>query len=81
MKPVFADTAFFVAISSERDEYHAKAKSFAAQPTLKYVTTEFVLLEVANFFRRPGDRDKFLILDAQIRANPNTTLDSASSEL
>ena len=56
MTPVFADTAFYVALNSRRDALHALATEVAGRLTAPIVTTEFVLIEVANFFKRPGDR-------------------------
>lgn len=49
MTPVFADTLFYVALLNRRDEHHATALKWASQERPAVVTTEFVLLEVANF--------------------------------
>lgn len=63
MTPVFADTAFFVALHNRRDALHSRAVECAARLTAPILTTEFILLEVANFFKRPADRGKFADLD------------------
>jgi predicted nucleic acid-binding protein len=62
MSIVFADTSFFVALASERDEYHAQAIEFAARQQDSLLTTDFVLVELGNHFSRVGDRESFLAL-------------------
>jgi hypothetical protein len=64
MTPVFADTAFFVAFHNRRDALHPRAVECAARLTAPILTTEFILIEVANFFKRPSDRSKFVALNA-----------------
>jgi predicted nucleic acid-binding protein len=49
--------------------------------TARIVTTEFILLEVANFFKRPADRGKFAALDAALRSDAATIIVPASAEL
>lgn len=53
---VFADTAFFVAIMSRRDSLHAAALSWAERPGVSIVTSEYVLIELANFLARSGQK-------------------------
>lgn len=81
MIPIFADTTFYVALQNRRDALHARAIEIAARLTTPIVTTEFVLLEVANFFKRPGDRSMFAAFDAALRSDAATTVVPASSEL
>jgi uncharacterized protein len=81
MTPVFADTTFYVAFHNRRDGLHARAVELATNLSVPVVTTEFVLLEVANFCKRPGDRQMFAAFDAALRADSNTTIVPASSEL
>jgi predicted nucleic acid-binding protein len=81
MMPVFADTAFYVAFHNRRAALHVRALEFASRLTAPIVTTEFVLLEVANFFRRPGDRGMFAAFDGFLRSDSSTTIVPASSEL
>lgn len=81
MTPVFADTPFYVAFHNQRDALHAHAVELAARLTAPVVTTEFVLIEVANFFKRPGDRGMFPAFDAALRADLSTTIVPASSDL
>ena len=53
MKPVFVDTAAFIAIGNRRDAFHAQAVSTATalkQSHRNLVTTDAVLLEFGNAF-------------------------------
>jgi len=54
MKSVFIDTSFYVAFLNTQDMHHQKAVQFAQQlPTVpNVVTTEYVLIELANYFHR-----------------------------
>src|SRR5258708_6660229 len=49
MNAVFADTSFFVAGLNQRDAHHAVAKRFSHQFDGSIVTSQWVMLEVANF--------------------------------
>jgi hypothetical protein len=62
MSEVFADTAFYVALLNPRDSLHAVATQWSARQSQPVVTTEFILLEVANFLKFPADRARFCAL-------------------
>ena len=62
MKLVFADTSLFVALSSPRDQYHSAANDFATRYRGQILTTDFVLIEVANHFSRAQDHPAFITL-------------------
>ena len=49
MNQVFADTSFYAAAVNRRDQLHARAKDVAATLVGRIITTEFVLIETANF--------------------------------
>lgn len=74
MTPVFADRLFYVALLNRRDEHHTTALNWATHERPTVVTTEFVLLEVANFFRQPPDRGKFAAFVRRIEDNPATNI-------
>ena len=80
MTPVFADTAYYVALLNQRDALHQDATTWLANEKNGILTTEFILLEVANFFIRPGKRDKFVILSKRVRSDVRTTLIPLSSD-
>ncbi|MBX9792072.1 MAG: PIN domain-containing protein [Pirellulales bacterium] len=62
MSRVFADTSFFVAFLSERDEHHAVAIHFMADPKARILTTGWVLAELGNFLARGIHRTVFVAL-------------------
>ncbi|HZV33665.1 MAG TPA: PIN domain-containing protein [Verrucomicrobiae bacterium] len=57
MKVVFADTFYFLALLNRHDAFHEKAVLASRAPDLRLVTTEFVLLELADALCRPGQRE------------------------
>lgn len=57
MNAVFADTVFFVAAANQRDSLHAKAMQFSSEFRGRLITSQWVLVEVANFFARSRNRD------------------------
>ena len=74
MTAIFADTLFYVALLSRRDRRHRDARDWASQWRSPVVTTEFVLLEVANFFKQPEDRGKFAAFVQSLETDPATTI-------
>lgn len=54
MKAVFADTFYFLALLNERDAAHDRAVTASRGTGLVLVTTEFVLLELADALCKPG---------------------------
>lgn len=49
MSSVFADTSFFVAFLNPRDSLHARAKSWMGNVPGVLITTDWVILELANY--------------------------------
>lgn len=49
MKTYFADTSFFVAFLSARDEFHDAAVAYLSSPSNRLVTTDWVVVELGNF--------------------------------
>jgi predicted nucleic acid-binding protein len=62
MKPVFVDTVFYLALTNPRDQYAAAAMRFIAGFSGAFVTTAWVLTEVANSLARGPNRTLFLQL-------------------
>jgi uncharacterized protein len=86
MKPVFADTFYFLALINQRDAAHAlavQARSLSRSRPL--VTSHFVLLETADFLCDPPNRSIFGAIVDSLRHMTNseivivdqTTLDAA----
>jgi len=81
MKPVFADSFYYVALMSARDAGHAAAVEWSRTCTRQAITTEFVLVEVANGLAAAGRRDAFGALLKDLQADPMAVILPASSEL
>jgi predicted nucleic acid-binding protein len=79
MKTVFADSYYFVALLSNRDQGHARASEFAETFHGKLLTTEFVLIEVGN--SPTHRRASFLSLVEDLRTDPTMTIVEASPQL
>ena len=80
MTTVFADTSFYVALTSERDSLHPRAAEFLTEYPGGILTTKYVVLEVANFLRRTTVRQVFTDLMAVIRTDGRTTIPPLSDE-
>ena len=78
---VFADTSYFEAILSTRDEHHLAAVEASRGPWTETVTTEFILIELGATFSKPADRADFLLPDRMVRSREDVTLIPATSEL
>jgi predicted nucleic acid-binding protein len=78
---VFADTSFYAAILNRHDQFHARAKEVGYQRRKRTITTEFVLLETANFCLEGNQRNAYLRLVARLRAAQSVEIIAASSEL
>jgi len=59
MSPVFADTAYFIALLNPVDQCHSRAVELARQPCGPMVTTTWVLVEVGDAFSQPSNRTKY----------------------
>lgn len=81
MKSVFADTFYFLALLNERDAAHKRAVAASRTVALALVTTEFVLLELADALCKPQQRDEVLALCHVVETDPAFRLVRATSEL
>jgi uncharacterized protein len=81
MTILFADTSFYVAILSPQDALHARAKATAAGHQGAVVTTEFVLLEVGNFFCRGNGRAIFQTMIENLRSAEDIEIVPACADL
>lgn len=81
MIPVFVDSSYFVALMSAKDAWHPAAVQWTGRVTCPLLTTQFVLLEVANSFCLAGSRAAFDRLLASVAGNPRITVLPASPEL
>ena len=72
MKQVFADTHYWVAIVDPKDSSHDKAKEVSKRlGQVIIVTTEMILVEFANFFRKQNFHEMAKKAIGEIQNNPN----------
>lgn len=65
MKATFVDTFYYLALVNPGDSGHAKAMAASQKRQGRLVTTQWVMVEVADALASPLERAKFLaILDA-----------------
>jgi predicted nucleic acid-binding protein len=81
MNAVLADTSYYVALLSPRDQHHAAAKKIASELRRPIVVTEFVLLELANAYSATESRRRLPALWDFLRSEPTVSIVPASSEL
>lgn len=80
MNAKFADTFHFLALLNRNDRAHRRAVEASQSRTGALVTTEFVLLEVADAMSGPKDRFAFLQLLTALRADDSVIIDPVSSD-
>ncbi len=77
----FADSYYYLALVNERDAGHEKALEFSRRYRGQTVTTEWVLIEVADALSTPKLRPIFLDILGEIENNPGLTVVEASHQL
>ena len=77
----FADSYYYLALVNERDAGHEKALEFSRRYRGQTVTTEWVLIEVADALSTPELRPIFLDILGEIENNPGLTVVEASHQL
>jgi len=81
MKPVFGDTAYFLALLNRADARHQQAVALSQAPPGPLLTTDWVLIEVGNALRTPTLRPRFVRLLELLQRQPDVELVEASREL
>jgi len=74
MSVVFADTSYFIALVGEDDDAHELAIGRTATFKGRIVTTGWVLMEVANHLAEPQNRQVFLDLLDDLRADSRVSI-------
>jgi len=82
MRQVFADTSYWIALVSPRDQIHAKAVSVTKQlSTVRILTSEMVLAEVLNSFSDAGPlRQAVASIVQRLRGNRDVIIVPQTSE-
>lgn len=81
MTTTFVDTVFYVAFVSRDDALHSAAIRASSGIRGRLLTTEYVLVEVGNWFCRASSKTLFLRLLDDLRRDPRTTILPASQDL
>ena len=81
MKPVFADTSYYIALLSEEDFYHDAAVAWSERLLGRTVVTEYVLVELGSALSRSKFRDRYVPLIENLLADSDTDFIAASPSL
>jgi len=81
MKPVFADTAYFVALCGPNDTYHERAAALSRSLIAGVITTEYVVVETGGLLSRPEDRPTYVNLVRDLESDPAVQVVPASPAL
>ena len=80
MSEVFADTVYFIAHFNSRDQYHRRALELSDRISGRLVTSDWVLLEVADGFANTQCRPRIRDLVDHPRNSSISEVVPASSE-
>jgi hypothetical protein len=81
MKPVFADTFYYLALVAPNDPAHARAVALTRELQTRVVTTGWVLMEVGDALAAPQNRKLFARLLDGLRRNRNFKIVPADEKL
>jgi hypothetical protein len=71
VKPLFADTFYFLALLQVDDEAHSRSMGFSENRSEPLLTTAWVLTEVADALAMPGMRESFTRLLTALWVDPS----------
>jgi predicted nucleic acid-binding protein len=81
MKPVFADTFFFLAILNRADVAHEQAIALSRNTRLLRITTDWVITELADGLAKVQQRERFMDVYRHIQLSPAIRVVPASRAL
>ncbi|HSU66595.1 MAG TPA: PIN domain-containing protein [Tepidisphaeraceae bacterium] len=82
MKAWFADTSWFLAMIGPKDTHHARAVALSRNRSLPLVTTEWVIVELANGMSRPPARRRvFATIVTSIESDPTALVIPSERQL
>ncbi len=81
MSAVFADTYYFVAQFNPQDQDHAKATSFTRSFHGRMVTTDWIIVELADAFAQQPNRARFVAVYRKLQAARELTIVPADRAL
>ena len=81
MTPVFADTSFYLALFSEGDAWHGRARRWSRENSRPLILTDFVVLELGSALSQGDARRLFVELVDSLDADTASEIVPASHEL
>ena len=81
MRRVFADTSFYIALIHAKDAHHGPALQWSAEYDGITFTTEYVLIETANYFCQSDRKPAFTTLMDMLAADEDSFTIPSSPDL
>ena len=78
---IFVATGYLIALANIGDALHQRAKLWAAEPKVPLVVSEYVLVEVGNYFSKVPDRGRADTVFHLVRTDSQFTLRWATKSL
>jgi len=79
MRTIFIDTSYLLALMRKKDVRHEAAVTASANYTGPFITTDLVLVELANCLSQPPYRATVVAIIEKIRSDGNTRVVSFDS--
>jgi len=80
MLTIFLDTSYLLALIRKKDARHGDALTASANHAGPFITTDLVLVELANCLSQPPHRETVVAIIEKIRVDSNTTVVPFGSE-
>ena len=77
---IFIDSGYLIALIRKRDKFHPAALEAAGLYSGPFLTTDLILMELANSLSKPPYRKTVISVIEKIQADSNTTIVPFSSE-
>ena len=81
MRTVFADSFYFLSLWNPNDHAHSKAMAFTDGYREAFLTTDWIVTELADALARPPNRQRFLSLYRVLQHQKEFTIIPASRAL
>jgi len=81
LRTVFADTSYYLALVNLLDEHHGAAEKFTEDYDGAYVTTAWVITELANSLSHAANRRLFLSLLDDLRRDRDVVIVPPTEEI
>ena len=77
---IFIDSGYLIALIRKRDKFHSAALEVVELYSGPFLTTDLILMELANSLSKPPYRKTIITVIEKIQADSNTTVVPFSSE-